>query len=107
METHHVRTCSHLENEWDRMDVLNEEMSLEDVSSAWVLPTHHANGNLVCSDCFLEELGKQAFRAYLQYGSPSIVLCIACDSDQPCNIIPGPDDNTEGYECTECGCAFA
>lgn len=89
------------------MDVLNEELELDEVSSAWILPSYHAAGELACADCFCEELGRRAFRAYLELGSPSIVLCIACDSEKPCVVIPGPDVDTEGYECTECGCGFA
>lgn len=58
METHEVRTCPHLEYEWDRMEILAQAMSLDDVSSAWMLPSEHAAGELVCTDCLQFELGR-------------------------------------------------
>lgn len=68
MEPYDVRICPHLENMWSRWDLLNEAMSLDDVSSAWVLDSHHAAGELVCADCLQHEVGRIVFNAY-------------CDSD--------------------------
>lgn len=107
MEPHDVRLCPHLENEWERDRILEEAMSLDDMSSAWVLPSYHAVGELVCLDCLAYELGRKTVRAWLELGSPSVVLCVACDSTEPCELIPGPDDDTPGWQCKECGCGFA
>lgn len=64
MEAYEVRICPHLELMWTRWDILNQAMSLDDVSSAWVLDEHHAAGEFVCPDCLQHEIGRGVFNAY-------------------------------------------
>lgn len=63
-EPYEIRTCHHLEYMWSRWDYLNKTMSLDDVSSAWVLDSHHVAGEFVCADCLQHEIGRIVFNAY-------------------------------------------
>jgi hypothetical protein len=60
-----VRVCDHLEFHWRRMDILEETIPIGQGSSAWIMPDHHVDGELVCPDCLIHVLGAIVFTSYL------------------------------------------
>tara|TARA_B100000683_G_scaffold63748_1_gene62168 strand:+ start:289 stop:540 length:252 start_codon:yes stop_codon:yes gene_type:complete len=64
-DAHHVRVCDHLEAYWRRSDILEETIPTGMGSSAWIMPDHHVDGELVCPDCLERWLGAIVFTAYL------------------------------------------
>lgn len=64
-EAWHVRVCDHLESYWRRSDILEETIPVGSGSSAWIMPDHHVDGELVCPDCLEKYLGAIVFTSYL------------------------------------------